>query len=99
MTISRGLTTIAGTAIACSLIGTVLGYSLGTFAPGSYRALFPNGTDPGFNAAEVGLGLGCVQGLVAGIVIGLVVVICVTWYEIRVAEIRSRSTPRNESIG
>lgn len=91
MTITRGLITIAATAIACSLIGTILGYSLGTFAPGSYRALFPNGTDPAFNPAEVGLGLGCVQGLAAGIIIGLVVVFCVTWYEIRTAELRSRT--------
>jgi len=96
MTITRGLSTVAGTAIACSLIGTILGYSLGTLAPGAYRALFPNGTDPAFNPAEVGLGLGCVQGLAAGAVIGLVVVTCVTWYEIRVAEFRSRSAPRTE---
>lgn len=94
MTITRGLTTVAATSVATTIIGSLLGFGLGTFAPGSYRALFPNGTDPRFNPVEVGVGLGCVQGLLAGTIIGLVVVLCVTWYELRMAEIASRSRPQ-----
>jgi hypothetical protein len=92
MTIIRGLTTVAGTSIVAGLLGTTVGYCLGAFAPSSYRALFPRGTEPGFDPIQVGIGLGCVQGLVAGAVVGLVVVVSVTWYEIRTAELQARST-------
>jgi hypothetical protein len=91
MTIRRALATVAGTAIVSAAVGATVGYCLGAYTPGAYRSMFQNGLDPRFQRVEVGIGLGCAQGLLAGVVIGLVVVVAVTWYEIRRAEIQSRS--------
>jgi hypothetical protein len=97
MSIIKALTTVAGTAIVSATIGTAVGYCLGAYVPGAYRSMFPHGVDPRFNPVEVGIGLGCAQGLIAGVVIGLVVVCAVTWHEIRTAEIQSRSAARQDT--
>jgi hypothetical protein len=97
MTTMKALATVAGTAVGCATLGTTIGYCLGVYVPGAYRAMFPHGVDPRFDPVEVGIGLGCVQGLIAGVVIGLVVVSAVTWYEIRIASIQSRAASRKKA--
>lgn len=91
MSIFRASTTIAGSAVICSAVGAALGFCIGEFMPGAYRGMFPNGADPRFNPVEVGIGLGCAQGLLAGLLIGVTIMLAVTWYEVRMADIQSRS--------
>ena len=91
MTILKASATVGGSALVGAAAGTTIGFCLGQYFPGSYRSMFVHGIDPRFNPVEVGIGLGCTQGLIAGVVIGLVIVLAVTWYEIRVAEIQSRT--------
>jgi hypothetical protein len=97
MTITKVLATVAGTAIVSAVVGTTVGYCLGEYVPGAYRSMFAHGVDPRFNPVDVGIGLGCVQGLLVGVVVGLIVVVAVTWYEIRKSEIQLRPGTPEES--
>lgn len=53
-------------AVVGALVGGLLGATIGWAAPGYYRAVFLNGSDPSFNPFAVGLGLGATQGAGAG---------------------------------
>jgi hypothetical protein len=59
--------------------GTLVGYLVGLFAPGYYRAVLSGGGQPDFNPIDVGIGLGCSQGLMLGVVVGAVVAVVVAW--------------------
>lgn len=85
MTTLRAFLIIAASAAACTALGGLLGYVLGTQAPGYYRSIFAGGDDPRFDPAEVGLGLGVTQGAIAGLVVGIAVVLIVAWYRSRLA--------------
>ena len=66
------------------LLGALLGWALGRFAPGYYRTVFPGAArDPLFDPVEVGVGLGVTQGAVLGFVGSLVVVLGVLWFQRR----------------
>jgi hypothetical protein len=92
-----------GSSISCSLIaafgagfavaGTLVGYGLGTFLPGYYRGVFLGGRQPDFNPVDVGIGLGCSEGLMLGVVVGLVVVVVLAWCRSR------RASPNKPSLG
>jgi hypothetical protein len=84
--------------IACSIFGStviggglglVLGVMIGKFAPGYYRGVFSNGSDPSFDPLAVGVGLGLTQGAAFGAVIGIVSVMVYLWYRSRL-EIQDR---------
>jgi hypothetical protein len=83
MTILRGFTIVALSALICALVGLGVGYTLGATAPGYYRTVFRSGNSPEFDPVQVGIGLGLSQGLLCGLVVGCVVVIAVTWYNSR----------------
>lgn len=67
--------------VSCLLGGTILGglvgFYLGKFAPEYYRAVFDVPESAAFDAVEAGVGLGISQGLVAGAVIGTILVVTV----------------------
>ena len=84
MTLTKGLSTVALTALACGAAGLGLGWGIGRFAPDSYRTVFAHA--PPFDPVQVGVALGLAQGVLAGLAVGAIVVGLVTWYEIRTAD-------------
>ena len=87
MTLTKGLITVAVSAVVCGAVGMGLGLAIGRWAPDSYRAVFERGHGPWMNRPldpeQIGIGLGLAQGVLIGIAVGVVVVGLVTWYEIR----------------
>ncbi len=75
----QALLIIAAFAIGFAAVGTLVGYGLGRFVPGYYRGVFSEGLRPDFNPLDVGIGLGCSEGLLFGAVVGTAVVIVLTW--------------------
>jgi len=73
------LTYVVGFGIALAGIGTYIGYAIGTFIPDYYRTVFIGGEEPGFKPVDVGIGLGCSEGLMVGVVIGAVFALILTW--------------------
>jgi len=86
MTVFRGFAITVGSGLVFALIGGLMGYAMGTFAPDYYRILFRLPPQIDLDPAHVGLGLGLTQGLGAGLVIGLVIVVTVAWYKSRKQE-------------
>ena len=83
MTVLRGFFIVGVSAAACALFGAAVGYFLGEYAPWYYRGTCPNGSYPGFDPVEVGVGLGLTQGLVVGVLVGCVVVLAASWSNAR----------------
>lgn len=84
MTLFKALATIVGTSIGFGIAGTGIGALLGKFAP-SFFQLFVLREMENFNALEIGIGLGLVNGMIWGLVIGVVVVGILSWKEKRTA--------------
>ena len=93
MTMRRALMTIFGCALAGGGGGAFIGFCIGQFLPAAYRSLFAP-VEPGFSPTAVGIGLGIPQGLCFGAAIGVIVVMIITWYEIRMAELNFRTESR-----
>jgi hypothetical protein len=85
---ARALTIIAAFGIGFAVVGTLVGYGLGTFAPDYYRGVVSGGRQPNFNPVDVGIGLGCSEGLLFGAVVGTVVVVVLAWRQ------SGRTSPR-----
>jgi hypothetical protein len=80
-TIARALRCVAICGLLCATIGVVIGLCLGTFNPNYYYEVF----DPGqrhhdFRPVDVGIGLGCTEGLMIGLFAGAVAAVGITWY-------------------
>lgn len=86
MTIAKGFLITTMSAIAFGILGAVLGYAMGVFAPDYYRVVFRLPESMELNPIQLGVGLGLTQGLMAGIVIGLVIVVVVGWCNSRVSD-------------
>ncbi len=86
MTVVRGFTITIASGAAFGLLGSVLGYAIGLYAPDYYRLVFRIPPSVQLDPAHVGLGLGLTQGLAAGLFIGLVIVVTVAWYNSRLKE-------------
>ena len=74
---------IFGSTVIGSGLGLVLGVIIGKLAPGYYRGVFINGSDPSFDPFSMGVGLGMTQGAFLGAAIGIVSVIVYLWYRSR----------------
>lgn len=83
MTVLRAFGIIVASAVCFSLLGGLLGFTLGSAVPGYYRSVFFGGNRPDFDPVAVGVGQGTTQGFVGGIVIGLLVVAVLAWYNSR----------------
>jgi hypothetical protein len=69
---------VAAFAGAGAVLGGLLGFALGSFAPDLYRVWFGSGAHTGqrpYDPLQLGIGLGVLQGLVAGFVLGCVLLI------------------------
>jgi hypothetical protein len=77
--LARALAVVALCGLAFALAGTAIGYGLGTFAPDYYRGVFRDGQRSDFNPVDVGIGLGCTQGLVLGVALGTAAALAGAW--------------------
>lgn len=80
MTVRETLTILFSTTIGFTLLGGVIGYSLGRFLPDYYRSVFIAGRFPDFDPLATGIGLGVTQGVTAGAVIGTLLIFILAWY-------------------
>jgi len=85
MTIAKGFLITTLSAIAFGLVGSLIGYAMGVYAPDYYRVVFRLPEVMELNPIQLGVGLGLTQGLGTGIVVGLVIVVVVAWYNSRVS--------------
>jgi hypothetical protein len=85
MTVTRGFVITLFSGLSCAILGTLLGFGIGTLAPDYYRMVFRIPPGVPLNPIHVGLGLGLTQGLTVGLVIGLVIVVVVAWHDIKKA--------------
>ena len=69
----------AGFAVA----GALIGYGLGACFPDYYRVVCHGEGQPGFDAVDVGIGLGCSEGLMIGAVVGTFVAVVLAWRRTR----------------
>jgi hypothetical protein len=53
------------------IVGTLVGWLIGTKAPNYYVTVFDAVGEAGFNPVEVGIGLGATQGMLAGFLAGI----------------------------
>lgn len=83
MTAKTALGTVLAWGITFACVGAVLGATIGTVAPGYYRAVIRQGDAPGFNPLQVGIGLGATQGLASGVAISIVVLALLAWRDMR----------------
>ncbi len=84
-------TIIAAVAILFGTAGTLVGYGLGRFVPGYYRGVFADeaGPNPNLNPVDVGIGLGCSEGLLLGAVVGTAVAVFLAWRRSRLTTVAS----------
>jgi hypothetical protein len=91
MTIRKAIGTVLLCTLLIGAVGTSIGFGLGKFSPGYYRAVCRNGYEAGFDPVSVGVGLGLTQGITGGIIVGLATVALLCWRETNMA--RASSTP------
>ena len=89
MTVLRGFIITISSGLGFGIIGAVLGFTVGKFAPDYYRIVFRMPPEIDLDPAQAGFGLGLTQGVAAGIVIGLVIVVAVAWYNSRIKKASS----------
>ncbi len=89
MRIRDALATIAASTALFAGIGGGIGWALGTFNPGYYRAVFRNGPEPWFDPVAVGVGQGIGQGVTGGAVVGVAVVALFLWRDVRLRRLKA----------
>jgi hypothetical protein len=75
----RALVILAGCAAGFGVVGGLVGWAIGVFSPGYYRAVISGGRQPDFNPIDVGIGLGISQGMILGVIIGGIVTLALAW--------------------
>lgn len=93
MTVLRGFVITVASGLAFGCLGAMLGVALGKAAPDYYRIVFHVPPGRPLDPAQAGLGLGLTQGLGGGLCIGLVIVVTVAWYNSRISNRQTASTP------
>ncbi len=82
MTAAKAIATVAGCALFGTIIGGLVGYSLGTFAPDFIAALFPN-SRPDSSYVQIAIGLGTVNGGFIGVGVGILIMAILAWHQSR----------------
>lgn len=98
MTIRTALATIFACTALFAAIGGGIGWALGTFNPGYYRAVFRSGNEPWFDPVSVGVGQGVTQGTAGGAVVGVAVVALYLWRDSRVRRRCGRGGPCDSEL-
>src|SRR5262249_3197484 len=83
---ARSVAVVALWGVVFAFGGTLIGYLLGVFAPGYYQTVVGGGRQQDFKPVDVGIGLGCSEGLMLGVVVGTVTALVVAWREWRVTK-------------
>jgi hypothetical protein len=68
------------------LVGTIVGWLIGTYAPNYYVVVFDAAKQANFHPVQVGVGLGSSQGMLAGFLGGIAVVFILAWRDVKKAE-------------
>jgi hypothetical protein len=76
----RAFATVLLCGVGFAVVGTAVGCALGIFLPGYYRGMLIGGRHPDFDPVDVGIGLGCSQGLILGVLVGAAAVIASIWH-------------------
>lgn len=69
--------------------GGGIGWTLGTHAPGFYRAWAPNADSPDFDVLQYAIGLGSLQGLGVGLGVSILLIAILCWRDVQLARLRS----------
>ena len=85
MTLKTALGTVLIWTAVFACLGAAVGATLGTVAPGYYRAVFRGGNSPEFQPLAVGVGLGTIQGIGVGVVLSIIVIALFAWRDVRSA--------------
>lgn len=93
MTIRTAILTVAACAVGFAALGGGMGWALGTFNAGYYRAVFRGGNEPWFDPVAVGVGQGVGQGAAGGVVVGLVLVALFLRHDLRARHIAATNPP------
>lgn len=94
MSVSKALLLAIGSTVALTMLGGIVGFGLGRFAPNYYRVIARGGDAPDFDPVAFGLGQGVTQGMAAGIAVGLVLVTILGWLNTRTSDSRIDDTRR-----
>ncbi len=82
MTAAKAIVTVAGCALIGTIIGGMVGYLLGTYAPDFIAALFPR-SRPESSYVQIAVGLGTVNGGFIGVGVGVVIMAILAWHQSR----------------
>lgn len=93
MTIRTAVITVTACAVGFAALGGTIGWALGTFSPGYYRAVFRAGNEPWFDPVAVGVGQGAGQGAAGGVAVGLALVALFLWHDLRARRIAATADP------
>jgi hypothetical protein len=82
--IARALRLVAICGVLFATIGMGIGFGVGTFNPNYYQKLFnPDKMHQDFRPVDVGMGLGCTEGLVIGLFAGAFAAVGTAWHRKR----------------
>lgn len=81
------LAVLTGSVLVCACGGGLAGVVLSGLAPGYYRNLFEQADMPAINPRDVGIGLGCSQGMIFGVVAGLLLALLLAWRRARIKRV------------
>jgi len=87
MTASKAMVIVVCFAFLGTAIGALVGYGLGSYAPDFIAALFPLRSDDA-DVAQIGVGLGLVNGGFIGVGVGTLVMGILTWQTLRTQQLR-----------
>ena len=83
MMLARALVTVFVCLMLGSVLGTGVGYVVGTAFPDAIRVQFRRTGDPAVNVVQIGAGLGLIQGTMLGAGVGVVLAGILAWHDVR----------------
>jgi hypothetical protein len=95
MTLQKAFLTALGSALVFGVLGGVLGWCIGTFAPDAYVGMLRLPPES-FSPVQFGIGVGLINGLFTGLGLAILLVGIVSWHDVRTQQI---SQKKNDSHG
>lgn len=95
MTLQKAFLTATGSALVCGLLGALLGWSIGTFAPDAYVGMLRLPPES-FSPVQFGIGVGLINGLFTGLGLAILLVGIMAWHDVRTRQI---SQTKDDSHG
>lgn len=79
----RAFAVVIGSCVVFAIAGALIGLAMAALAPWYYRLVFDIPEGSSASLAQLGFGLGLMQGGTLGLVVGIVVVWAAAWYHSR----------------